>query len=297
MQNQPPTSPEPSGIPAPTAPPDPNTRASFFGLNTVKDPMIEDDLPQGSVVLPPEQHDSGFGPGAPGSVPTATNTSLHSDPVPGEVKKSHRGVIELVILILVSIIAVVFIGLFIWKYLEWDDLKTDVDTQIDEAVAIAVAENSTKLEAEFVEREKYPYKTFAGPADYGSLSFEYPKTWNLYIGRDASNGGDYEAYLNPGEVLPVSNNTINALRVTILNQAYDTIVRNYDSSVKNGQLSVVSRNIGSTVGNVYTGEFSGGIHGVAALFKLRDKTVVLRTDAPLFSEEFYKILDSVTFVE
>ncbi len=259
--------------------------------------MMEDDLPQGSVVLPPENPNPGFGPGMPGSVPTATNTALHSAPVPEEAKKSHRGLIEMIILILVSILAVTFIGLFIWKYLEWNTLKTNFDGEVEKSVAEAVAANTTKLEAEFLEREKYPYKTFAGPADYGSLSFEYPKTWNLYVGRDAVNGGDYEAYLNPGEVLPVSSNTINALRVTILDQPYDTIVRNYDNSVKNGKLEVETRNIGSTVGNVYTGEFSNGIHGVAALFKLRDKTVVLRTDAPLFSEEFYKVLGTVTFVQ
>ena len=296
MQNQPPIA-GPAGTPTPTAPPDPNKRPSFFGVNTTSNPMVEDDLPQGSVVLPPEYQKPGFGPGTPGSVPTATNTALHSAPEPEIPKKSYSALIELIVLTLVSITAVVFIGLFIWKYLEWDAVKTDVDGQIDEAVARAVADNTTKLEAEFVEREKYPYKTFAGPTDYGSLSFEYPKTWNLYIDRDASNGGDYEAYLNPGEVLPVGSNTINALRVTILNQQYDTIVRNYDGSVQSGQLKVESREIGSTVGNVYTGEFSGEIHGIAALFKLRDKTVVLRTDAMLFADEFYKILDTVNFVE
>ena len=296
MQNQPPVT-VTSSASASAAPPDPHAKTPFFGTKSASDPMVEDDLPQGSVVLPPEHQDPGFGPGMPGSVPTATNTALHSAPVPEEAKKSHRGLIEIIILVLVSIVAVTFIGLFIWKYLEWDTLRTDVNAQIDEAVAVAVANNTTQLETEFVEREKYPYKTFAGPADYGSLNFEYPKTWNLYIGRDAVNGGDYEAYLNPGEVLPVSGTTINALRVTILDQPYDTIVRNYDSSVKNGKLTVETRNIGSTVGNVYTGEFSNGIHGIAALFKLRDKTVVLRTDAPLFKEEFDKVLGTVTFVE
>ena len=47
-----------------------------------------------------------------------------------------------------------FVGLFIWKYLEWDNVKTDVDGQIDVAVAMAIAENTTKLENEFSEREK-----------------------------------------------------------------------------------------------------------------------------------------------
>ena len=191
----------------------------------------------------------------------------------------------------------VFIGLFIWKYIEWDSVKTDVDGQIDAAVAMAVAENTTKLENEFTEREKYPYKGFMGPADYGSLSFEYPKTWNIYVAKDASNGGDYEAYLNPGEVQPVSATTINALRVTIRDQAFDNVTRTYDSLVRTGKLSVVSRNVGSTVANVYTGDLPNNIRGTVTIFKLRDKTVLIQTDAAIFTDEYYRLLDTVTFVE
>lgn len=251
-----------------------------------------------SMVEPAPSATPAFGPAAPGSNPVAQTTPLTS-PNPGPVapvKKSHH-VLEIVVLVVVSLIAVTFIGLFIWKYSEWDTLKTDSDSRTDAAVAVAIADTTTKLENEFVEREKYPYKTFAGPADYGSLGFEYPKTWNLYIARDAARSGDYEAYLNPGEVLPVGSSTINALRVTIENKAFDTIAKSYEGAVKNGKLSMVTRNVGSAVANVYTGELSSNIRGIAAVFKLRDKTVILQTDAELFSDEFYKLLDTVTFVE
>lgn len=218
-------------------------------------------------------------------------------PISPVYRTSRINWLELVLFIIISLVAVTFIGLFIWKYLEWDTVKTDVDGQIDAAVAIAVSENTTKLENEFLEREKYPYKTFSGPADYGSLGFEYPKTWNVYIARDAANGGDFEAYLNPGEVQPVSGSTINALRVTIRSTAFDSVVRSYDSSVSSGRLRVENRPIGSSIANVYTGELPNNIHGIVAIFKLRDKTVILQTDAELFAGEYYKLLDTVTFVE
>lgn len=268
---------------------------------------------QGSVVEPaPVQP---FGPSAPGTLPPVDHAIVSGQPMPDaniptnpaapqppvapvlKRKSANRNLVETILLIVISLLAVLFIGLFIWKYLEWDAIKTDVDGQVEAAVAMAVAENTTKLEAEFTEREKYPYKTFTGPADYGSLSFEYPKTWNLYISRDASSGGDFEAYLNPGEVQPVSSTTINALRVIIRDTAFDSIVRTYDSSVQSGRLSVVTRNVGSAVANVYTGELGADIHGIVAVFKLRDKTVLLQTDAMLFADEYYKLLDSVTFVE
>lgn len=249
----------------------------------------------GSVVEPaPTQP---FAPPAPGAVAPQGAMGPVGTGAPAVATKTRGGMAETIILIIVSLIAVTFIGLFIWKYIEWDNVRTDVEGQISAEVAVAVSENTTKLENEFLEREKYPYKSFAGPADYGSLSFEYPKTWNIYIAKDAVNGGDYEAYLNPGEVLPVSNTSINALRVTIRDAAFDTVTKTYDGLIGKGGLTVATRNIGSVVANVYTGELPNKLQGIVAVFKLRDKTVLLQTDAMLFSEEFFKLLDTVTFVE
>lgn len=250
----------------------------------------------GSVVDPAATQP--FGPAAPGSSPLSTGAPLSSARmrVPGE-KKSHGSIIETVILIAMTLVAAIFIYLYIQKYLEWQNISTDVDSQINSAVAMAQAETATQMEAEFAEREKYPYKTFAGPADYGSLSFEYPQTWSVYIAKDATNGGDFEAYLNPKEVKPVSAQSINALRVTIRDAAFDSVVTNYDSYVKNGRLQFSTRSVGGTLANLYTGELPNNIHGALVIFKLRDKTVMLQTDAELFVGEFYKLLDTVTFVE
>lgn len=246
-----------------------------------------------------------------GSQPTTTGSVIEPaqpvmyDPVTGQPipipplpkKKVSGNVIETIILILTAIIAVTFIVLFVMKYLEWDAIKTNIDGQIDAAVAMAVAENSAELEAEFAEREKNPYKDFLGPADYGSLSFQYPRTWSVYIARDAARGGNYEAYMNPSEVLPVSSSTINALRVQILDQPFETVAQSYNSSVSSGNLTITTRNVGNTVANVYTGVFENNLRGILTIFKVRDKTVYLRTDAMLFADEYYKLLDTVAFVE
>lgn len=285
MQNQPPITGNANG--APVNPLD-------VAQGTMPDPL---DVPSGSVVAPVAPQP--FGPSAPGTVPNFGTAPVTSTPDPVPVvpprQKVNRSLVETIVLVVVSIIAMVFIGLFIWKYIEWDTVKTDVDGQIDAAVAMAVSENTTKLENEFTEREKYPYKDFMGPADYGSLSFEYPKTWNVYVAKDASNGGDYEAYLNPGEVQPVSATTINALRVIIRDQAFDIVTRTYDGLVRSGKLTVVTRNVGSAVANVYTGDLPSNIRGTVAIFKLRSQTVMIQTDAAIFSDEYYRLLDTVTF--
>ena len=221
----------------------------------------------GSVVEPATSGPANFAPPAPGSNVRLTPPTVTSRPDPSvPTKRSHAQLIETILLVIISLIAVTFIGLFVWKYLEWDSVRTDVDGQIDAAVATAVSENTAKLEAEFTEREKYPYKTFTGPSDYGSLSFEYPKTWN-------------------------------ALRVTIRTTSFETAIRTYENSVRNGRLTLTTRNIASTIANVYTGQISNDIQGIVAVFKLRDKVVTIQTDANQFSAEYYKLLDTVTFVE
>lgn len=296
MQNN--NSPFPSASPSPTPNPamPPVNPAPNLGAAAVN-ATVATGVPTGSVVEPAASAAQPFAPAAPGTIPVSKTGMPLASPGSGLPTDNRRNVIELVVVIIMSLLAVTFIGLFIWKYLEWDNIKTDIDGRINEAVAVAVSENTTKLENEFVEREKYPYKSFAGPADYGSLSFEYPKTWNLYIEKDAAKGGEYVAYFNPGEVLPVSGTTINALRVTIQNKAFDTVARSYEGSVKNGKLSMVTRNVGGAVANVYSGEISSNMRGIVTIFKLRDKTVILRTDAELFADEYYKLLDTVSFVE
>ncbi len=239
-----------------------------------------------------------FAPATPGSNPVKTGAALSSSNmrVPG-ARENKGGIIETLVLVIVTIIAIVFIWLFIAKFIEWEQLSTDIDGQIDAAVAMAKAETETEMEAVFLEREKSEYKTFAGPADYGSLTFQYPKTWSVYIARDAANGGDFQAYMNPGQVNPVGNDTINALRVLIRDVAFDSVVRSYEGSVKNGRLSLTTRNVGGVLANVYTGTISNNINGALAILKVRDKTVILQTDADLFIDDFYRLLDTVTVTQ
>lgn len=253
-------------------------------------------MPNGSIVDPVATQP--FGPAAPGSTPVPTGASLSSARmrVPGE-KKSHSSIIETVILIAMTLVAAIFIYLYFDKYFAYQEISTDVQSQIDSAVALARADTQTKMEEEFAVREKYPYKTFTGPADYGSLSFEYPQTWSWYTARDAATGGDYEAYLNPVEVNPVSSQSINALRVTIRTIAFDSATTTYDNSVKNGTLQLSTRNVGGVLANVYSGNLPNNIRGVLVMFKLRDKTVMLQTDSELFTGDFYKLLDTVTLVQ
>ena len=243
--------------------------------------------------------------GQPVQTPTGSGFNgrpMEKQPTP-VIKKDNSGLIKTIAIIALALLAVTFIGLFIWKAVECNEAQTDLDAKISAAEAKAKDEQATKMEAEFLEREKYPYKTFSGPVDYGQLAFEYPKTWSVYVAEAATSGGDFAAYFNPIQVDAVSRDTINALRVTIRNSSFDDVTQEYQRFVddKKNPMHMESVTIGvdkKITANRYSGTIPNTeLSGFIVTFKIRDKTAVLETDSVLFEADFNKLLDTVTFNE
>lgn len=214
------------------------------------------------------------------------------------VKKDNSSLIKTIIIVALSVLLATFIGLFIWMLFNYTEAKNNLDSKINIAVAEAKEAQAEELEAEFAEREKNPYETFAGPADYGELSFEYPKTWSVYIESDASKGGDFKAYLNPGGVNTVSEKTLNALRVSILDKSFETVTADYKKQMdkKDSNLKVQATTVNGVSANRYSGTIPGTeFNGYIVIFKIRDKTAVFRTDSVLFANDFDTLLKTINF--
>jgi hypothetical protein len=187
-------------------------------------------------------------------------------------------------------------GLAVWSFINYNDQKDNVDSKVALAVAQAKKTQSDSDESKFEEREKLPNKEFVGPDDYGRVTFSYPKTWSAYIATDvSSNGGDYSAYLNPDVVPTVSDTQQFGLRVSILSESYDSIISNYQSLVQSGSLSSTAITENGKAGVRLDGKFTDNIRGSAAIFKIRDKTLVIRTDANTFSTDFENIIKTLKF--
>jgi len=213
-------------------------------------------------------------------------------------RRDIASLVKTIVIIILSLIAATFIGLFIWMFIQYDESKTDVDGKIALAVAEAKDEQALEMEEEFLEREKYPYRTFSGPADYGQLTFEYPKTWSVYVASDAAKGGDFEAYFNPIQVNVVSDDTINALRVKILNESFEKVAAEYQKEMdkKDSNLTVESVTFNGITANRYTGTIpDSDLSGYIVIFKIRDKTAILQTDSVFFAEDFNRLLDTIEF--
>jgi hypothetical protein len=216
-------------------------------------------------------------------------TQYYREKEKGSVKSWMISTISLIVVVVALII------FSAWLYMEYTDKKTDVDGQINAAVVTAKKEQADDDAAKFLEKEKEPARTFIGPDDYGRVSFNYPKTWSAYVNKDAANGGTYEAYLNPKVVPPVSASRQFALRVTIEEKDYDKVISSYESKVEKGELKSSSVKADGVSGVRLSGAFSDDIRGFAVVFKIRDKTLTVRTDANTFQKDFDALVKTIKF--
>lgn len=207
----------------------------------------------------------------------------------GGISGSLIAIIGLVILVLGAG------SLAVWAYMNYMDQKTNVDNKVSLAVAEAKKTQGDSDAAKFFEQEKAPNRLFVGPEDYGRLTFSYPKTWSVYVAADVTQGGTFTAYLNPVTVPPVTGNQQYALRVTIEQQDYDTVLQQYDGLVTGGQLSSNVTSANGKTGTRFDGSFVDGIRGAAVIYKIRDKTVTIRTDADTFKPDFDALIKTIKF--
>lgn len=185
----------------------------------------------------------------------------------------------------------------VWAFVSYQDQKTDVDGRVSLAVAEAVKTQSEEDAAKFQEEYKKPFLEFIGPSEYGQLSFKYPRTWSVYVESDGSDRKDYKAYLHPVSVPPTGNRDGRfALRVEILNEDYDQVLRQYENLLKRGDINSSTPEYNGHASTRLEGKFSNDIRGSVVLMRVRDKTIRLSSDADTFKADFKAVLDTVDFV-
>lgn len=220
--------------------------------------------------------------------PQAQNTLGNS------TNNSNKKSFTIVIILIVLLVSLSILS--VWLFISYNEQKNDVDGKIASAVTDAKKQQADELEADFTEREKSPNLEFNGPEDFGSLSFMYSKTWSVYVENDGSKGDDYKAYFNPRLVPSVDDKAQRfALRLYIEKSDYEDVVGDYDSQVEDGDLKSSSVTINNVKGIRLDGNFSDDIRGSAVIFKMRDKTLTIRTDANIFKADFDKLIKTIKF--
>lgn len=189
-------------------------------------------------------------------------------------------------------------SLAIWAYMQYSHEKSNVDSKVAIEVAKGKSEQAESDQKKFSEEAKNPRIEFVGPSEYGRVSFMYPKTWSVYIENDGSNRGDYKAYLNPVAVPSASNKASRfALRLEIINKNLDTVLNDYQSRLKKGELTSSSTEFNGISATRIDGTFEKELRGSVVLMKVRDKTIRFSTDADTFKPDFQTILGTVKIAE
>ena len=195
----------------------------------------------------------------------------------------------LIPLILTTLFFLGALGFSFWAFMSRQDYKNNSDQKSAAAVEVAKKEVSSQKDNEFVEKEKYPLKSFNGPAELGSITLSYPKTWSGYI-----SGGEAAPFFifNP-DVVSAGTETSYALRVTVESSPYNDVINNYDSQIQDGKLKATAYSlpkVSKVVGMRFDGEIEDGKPGSLVVIPLRDKTIKIGCEIPDRLGDFNKII-------
>ncbi len=207
------------------------------------------------------------------------------------------------LLIALGIFVVLFIsaaGFGVWAFMSRQDYKDNSDKKSADAAVIAVQKEDVKKDAEFVQKEKNPLRTYAGPEAYGKLTIQYPKTWSATVDETNTGGVVLNGYFHPSFVPGLQSDTNFALRVQILATPYDQVLKQFDTLIKNGTTHVTpykAPKVTSINGARVDGSFDAKKKGHMVVLPLRDKTIKIWTESDQFQGDFNNIiLANLTFV-
>ena len=225
--------------------------------------------------------------------PYAAGPTPGSGIAPFKPPKTYRPWFLIIALAIASVLLLGFIGFGVWAFTSRQDYKNNSDQKSAKAVAIAVQNESSKKDNEFVEKEKNPLKTYVGPEAYGSVSISYPKTWGAYVVQTDRASVPVDGYFHPNFVPGLQSGTAYALRVQIMSQSYDQEMKQFDSKVKSGKVSVapfVAKSVPGVTGARVEGEINTGQKDYMILLPLRDKTLKISTESQQFVGDFDNII-------
>lgn len=222
---------------------------------------------------------------------------------PGPPLRAHSarhswGHIITVTLLILMLIGSVSFGA--WAYTSRQEYKDKSDKLTARAVAIAVQQESTRKDSEFIEKEKNPLKIYKGSEAYGSVSISYPKTWAAYVVETDRTAAPIDGYFHPNFVPAAQKDLAYALRVQVTNLPYEQEMKQFEAKVKAGKVTVApytAKNVPSITGARVEGEIATGQKASMVLLPLRDKTIKIYTESQQFVGDFNNfVLTNLTFV-
>jgi hypothetical protein len=207
----------------------------------------------------------------------------------------------LITALIVSVLLIIGLATFaFWAYGERQDYKDRSDQKSAQAVKKAEEELTKKKEAEFTEREKQPFKSYTSPSTAGTIAITYPKTWSAFVTENDKAPTPVDGYFHPGFVPGIQSGTSFALRMEVVNQSYDQVMRQFESNIKSGKAKLSpfrAAKVQAVLGSRIDGQIATNKQGSIVVLPLRDKTIKISTEGSNFIADFNNtILANLTFV-
>ncbi|HET6622778.1 MAG TPA: hypothetical protein VFG56_02480 [Candidatus Saccharimonadales bacterium] len=199
--------------------------------------------------------------------------------------------------IMFAVLTVALAGLFVWAFMNYQDYKHNTDQKVAAAVGAAKAEQKKQDDKQFEEDYKKPYTTYRGPADLGSVSFDYPKTWSAYEASNTADNNGLQAYFHPKVVPPIdTDGQVFALKVEVKDLTYQQSLDELSGNLEEGTLKAAPYKTNGYTGMRFTGQLDESHQGVILMFKIRNQTLVITVNSNSFVKELdHTILKTLKF--
>lgn len=216
---------------------------------------------------------------------------------------SERGAINLLLIPFIMLLLFFFgaVGFGVWAYSQRGHYKDHSDQEVAVAVEKAVATQKTTDAANYAEAAKKPYDTYIGPAAFGNITVNYPKTWSAYTIENERGGNPISAYFQPGTVPSViDEDNAFALRVELVQTPYDTVLGQFKALLTANKVTVAPYTlpkVPSVIGSRIEGQITPTKQGTMIVLPLRNLTLKIWTESNDFKGDLdTHILPNLTFV-
>jgi len=206
---------------------------------------------------------------------------------------ANPGLIPIIGLGLLSFLLLVTSGVL---FVQLDKAKSEREDYAKQVMAENETQVKAKLQAEFDEKEKDPFKDFETDAVLGDIKFRYPKTWSVSMNQDAASDPQIDAYFNPNVIRTDAEDTRSyALRVQLVGDSYSEVVDDLSSDIEDGLITTKAVTFNGIEGIRVDGQLDEVDRGAKVILPLRDKTVMIWTESRDFLDDFEKVMTSFTF--
>lgn len=218
--------------------------------------------------------------------------------------RSEGGAGRTIALVIACLSAAAAIISMVAFFVKWQNLQRDHENDTLLAIEAGKLEQQQQDDLDFLERDKEPWLEFNGvPDTLGALTFKYPKTWNAYVAKDGLDGGDFESYFRPSEVLPKGDERSRyALRLSIVSKYYDDVVSEYNQKATEYNEDEFPETKLESKGSVqsfngtsmrFDGTIDENLNGSVVLIKINDRTAIVQTDSEVYQTDYDKLIETL----